>query len=149
MMDAADGTGDVGGASGSVNIKVRVSNAIKNALQTIFQNGGSTETKVLDHLDMSGSNWNSSNASVVVAALLHHAGLQYSGDGKRVWRSSNPEEVLSLSAAAGRASLRPASRNATARDEVQAAGMEAQSAPSVPRPTRAPTHGCTSLLPEW
>ena len=27
--------------------------------------------------------------------------------------------------------------------------MDAQSAPSVPRPTRAPTHGCASLRPEW
>ena len=97
--------------------------AIIFVLQTIIQtaaNSDSADNSVLGMLDLSAVNWRS-NPGAIVAALLHCVGLAWSRDGKRVWRIANDTEVLTWAAPVARTSLRPPSRNAAARDEVQAA----------------------------
>ena len=95
--------------------------AIKYVLQTLFQHASSTETSVLDMLDVSGLDWKST-AGAVVGSLLSFADLQWSADGmKRVWRRGNEDDVIEWAAGERRTSLRPASRTASAREEAQAA----------------------------
>jgi hypothetical protein len=130
FTDDADGGGnaddDHGGTSG-VSVKCRVAPEINHVLQTIFQHAGSdVQTGVLDMLDLSQLDWKS-NSGIVIEALLHCVGLRWSRDGKRVWRVAKPEDVIEWvpkGERAGRASLRPASRGPTVREEVEAAGVE-------------------------
>ena len=118
-----DGDDGESSAAAATSVNFRVAPAIKYVLQTIFQHTGSSETSVLDHLDLAGLTWKS-GAHEVISALLQFAGLQWSPDGKRLWRRGNDDELLTWAAGARPTSLRPAERGATAREEVQAAGRE-------------------------
>ena len=69
---------------------------------------------------MSQLDWKSS-AGAVVESLLRFADLQWSADGKRVWRRGNEDDVIEWAAGERRTSLRLASRTASAREEAQAA----------------------------
>ena len=101
--------------------------AIKHALQTLLQHADSS---VLEMLDLSGANWKS-NPGFVVDALLRHTGLQWSEDGKSVWRKADADGVLEWQRAAAPKTLRPVSRAATALED----RMRRQSASSTTRVT--------------
>ena len=109
-------------AAGSGSDKVRVPTAIKFVLQLMIQHAHS-HTSVLDMLDLSGVSWKS-NPGSAVEALLRRAGLDWSADGKRLWRVSDYTVVIEWSPSAAPKTLRPASRASTAREAVQAAGLE-------------------------
>ena len=94
--------------------------AIKHALQTLLQHADSS---VLEMLDLSGANWKS-NPGFVVDALLRHAGLQWSEDGKSVWRETDADGVLEWQRAAAPKTLRPVSRAATALEDAAAVGVQ-------------------------
>ena len=79
-------------AAGSESDKVRVSTAIKFVLQLMIQHAHS-HTSVLDMLDLSGVSWKS-NPGSAVEALLRRAGLDWSADGKRLWRVSDDSVVI-------------------------------------------------------
>ena len=102
---------------------LRVPLEIKNVIQTLMQHAGSTATRVLDMLDLPDVHWKS-NAGVVIRALLLCVGLVWEDDGLRVWRRTNPDDVIGWTHAGGRASLRPTGRQAaTALGEAEA-GLE-------------------------
>ena len=120
LEDDDDGADDGDKRVSNASVNFRVPAEIKHVLQTIFQNAGSTETSVLDMLDLSKLDWKSS-AGAVIGSLLGFADLQWSADGKRVWRRGNEDDVIEWATGDRRASLRPASRTASAREEAQAA----------------------------
>ena len=108
-----DSDGEVGRmAAGSGSDKVRVPTAIKFVLQLMIQHAHS-HTSVLDMLDLSGVSWKS-NPGSAVEALLRRAGLDWSADGKRLWRVSDDTVVIEWSPSAAPKTLRPASRASTA-----------------------------------
>ena len=120
LEDDDDGADDGDKRVSNASVNFRVPAEIKHVLQTIFQNAGSTETSVLDMLDLSKLDWKSS-AGAIIGSLLGFADLQWSADGKRVWRRGNEDDVIEWATGDRRASLRPASRTASAREEAQAA----------------------------
>ena len=127
---AGEGAGDDDGARGPASVPARVSDKVLRVLQTMLQHAAS-KSSVIDMLDLSGAIKHDgslnlkSNPGVVIEALLDFAGLKSTEDGKRLWRADAPDVALEWQTSDSRASLRPASRVASTRDEVRAtAGLE-------------------------
>ena len=126
------------------DIKVRVGEALKNALQTVIQYGAAANeartplSRVLGGLDLSTIHWHSPPGAVV-RALFRFAGFEYSDNGKRLWRTVEPELLLEHRPPEKGGSLRPAEPRVTALGELDPVELQHDPAAASATATRAAT----------
>ena len=109
--DAAEDAEDQVGRQSNATVRPRCSPRVNALLQTLLQQGDTDAVKPYLTIVKEGRQW---NAGDVIAALAWKAGFDWSKDGKRVWRRSEPEAAAMLEPTAARNTLRPAEQRTTA-----------------------------------
>ena len=111
-----------GAISKRIKVQVNVSEPIKRVLQTIIQAAAGAIQgrlpRVIDALDVSSFNWNSTPGHVVTA-LLSFAGLDWSHNGHRVFKRGQPSDYIVWQQPLGKGTLQPAAARANAVGDLQ------------------------------